>query len=120
MTGSEQVRATCDIPRAERIARLNDRLRQTGQGGMITHTSGVAAIPGFTEMEMMCALASYDAFDIDNDPHGERDFGDIEIAGASVLWKIDYYDKDLLFASGDPADADVTERILLVMLPEEY
>jgi uncharacterized protein DUF3768 len=37
-----------------------------------------------------------------------------------VFWKIEYYDKDLQFRSPDPADPAVTERIITIMLAEEY
>jgi hypothetical protein len=36
------------------------------------------------------------------------------------MFKIDYYDKGLSFHSPDPADPTVTERIITVMLAEEY
>ena len=119
MTGSEQAQCACDIPRAEQIAQLNDKLRKTGRGGTRALTRGVRALPGFLPSLLLAQLAAYDSFDADNDPHGERDFGDIDIAGTNVLWKIDYYDTALQFGSADPADASVTERVLTVMLPEE-
>ena len=67
-----------------------------------------------------CGVQTTDGFDEDNDPHGERDFGDIDWNGVSLLWKIDYYDSDMLYASPDPADAAVTQRVLTVMLASEY
>jgi len=36
------------------------------------------------------------------------------------MFKIDYYDKDLNFHSPDPADPTVTERIITIMLADEY
>ena len=83
-------------------------------------TRGVRTLPGFLPTELLAKLAAYDSFDVDNDPHGERDFGDIEIAGTTALWKIDYYDPSLTYGSDDPADPDKTQRVLTVMLPEEY
>lgn len=108
------------VPRAEAIARLNDELRQAGQGGPIVVTRGVKFLPGFCPVALMAALGAYNEFDEDNDPHGERDLGDIELFGASLLWKIDYYDKALEYGSPDPADASVTTRVLTVMLMAEY
>jgi hypothetical protein len=69
---------------------------------------------------LLAALRDYHSFDADNDPHGERDFGDLDHLGAELLWKVDYYDKQLTFASPDPADEAVTIRVLTVMLAEEY
>lgn len=120
MSGSEQPNFAHDLPRAERIARLNDRLRIDGLDGRILVTRGVQSLPGFTTMALVQALRSYDGFDIDNDPHGERDFGDLEVCGADLLWKIDCYDRELVWASPDPADPEVTIRVLTVMLAEEY
>ena len=120
MTGSEQARCACDTPRAEQIARLNDELRKYGTGGAIMLTRGVREMAGFEPAALLRQLSAYDSFDIDNDPHGERDFGDIELGGTSLLWKIDYYDLTMQYASPDPADAKVTKRVLTVMLPEEW
>ena len=119
MITSEQERCAL-VPRAEQIARLNDALRQRGEGGGILLTRGVQTLDGFCPLELMAALAGYDGFDPDNDPHGERDFGDLELFGADLLWKIDYYDPDCRYGSDDPADPKLTVRILTVMLAEEY
>ena len=108
------------VPRAEAIARLNDKLRQTGTGGVIVVTSGVRALPDFDAALLLHALVAYNGFDADNDPHGERDFGDVQLAGTYLLWKIDGYDLDMLYGSPDPADPSVTHRVLTVMLPSEY
>lgn len=120
MTGNERAQCACDTPRAEQIAQLNDQLRKTGRGGAIMLTRGVRALPGFLPTELLAELASYDSFDTDNDPHGERDFGDIDVAGTNLLWKIEYFDISMTYASDDPADPTKTQRVLTVMLPEEY
>ena len=108
------------LPRAETIAQLNDQLRKTGFGGIVMVTRGVARLPGFDAAALSAALAAYDKFDADNDPHGERDLGDLTLWGADLLWKIDYYDANLEFGSDDPANASITRRVLTVMLSEDY
>lgn len=108
------------IPRAETIARLNDALRQHGRGGAVMVTRGVRTLPLFEPAELVQALASYNSFDPDNDPHGERDFGDLTLFGHDLLWKIDYYDPSLRYGSDDPADPSKTQRVLTVMLASEY
>lgn len=119
MLGSEQVHIA-QLPRAELIARLNDKLRKEGRGGQLVVTSGVYGLAGYDSRTLLKALAEYDAFDADNDPHGERDFGDIQVFGTDLLWKIDYYDVQSEFGSPDPADESVTTRVLTVMLEREY
>ena len=109
------------VMRAARIARHNDILRQRGEGGVIVVTLGARALPSFDAPSLLLMLQTYDGFDEDNDPHGEHDFGDVEWPGGiSLLWKIDYYDEQMEYASPDPANAGATKRILTVMLASEY
>lgn len=100
---------------AETIARLNAQLRKTGEGGTIVVTQGVLALKGFDRSILAAALANYDEFDVDNDPHGEGDFGDFSLFETDIYFKIDYYDPDLKFGSDDPANALRTHRVLTVM-----
>ena len=106
--------------RAAEIARLNDELRTTGEGGQILVTRRVKALAAFNIEELLQALAAFDRFDPFNDPHSEHDFGDVDLWGAELLWKIDYYAPDLLFGSDDPANPTITHRVLTVLLAEEY
>lgn len=108
------------LPRTEAIALLNDNLRRTGTGGTIMITRGVAVLPGFDRHQLAEALAAYEAFDADNDPHGERDFGTVTLWGAKLLWKIDYYDAELKFGSEDASNPEVTKRVLTVMAAAEW
>lgn len=119
MIASNQDRCA-QLPRAEQIAQLNDVLRKAGEGGAIIVTRAVRSLNGFCHLALVAQLAEYDRFDLDNDPHGERDFGDLELFGADLLWKIDYYDRDCRFGSDDPADAQQTRRVLTVMLADEF
>lgn len=121
---TNQVHSLADhqqVPRAERIARLNDVLRKSGQGGVIVVTQGVRTLSEFEAETLLTMLQLVNDFDPDNDPHGERDFGSLEFGdGTDLLWKIDYYDNDMIYASPDPADPAVTKRVLTVMLASEY
>ena len=117
---SEPANTHVQTPRAEAIAQLNDKLRRHGHGGSIMITRGVHNLQGFCPLALHAALAHYEGFDRHNDPHGERDFGDLTLFGADLLWKIDYYDKALAYGSEDPADPAITHRVLTIMLASEY
>jgi hypothetical protein len=66
------------------------------------------------------AVAEDTAFTEDNDPHGERSFGTVEVQGVKLLWKIDLYDTAYEWASPDPAAKNLTRRVLTIMLPSDY
>lgn len=119
MTASEQ-QSLARTPSAARIAQLNDKLRMTARGGQIVVTRGVADLPGFDAAVLMAALAAFDSFDEANNPRGERDFGGVDLWDAELLWKVDYFDNELTGASPDPTDDSVTQRVLTLMLAEEY
>ena len=83
-------------------------------------TQGIQQLGVINHLEMMQAIRRYDAFNQDNDPYGEHDFGTIDVKGHRAFWKIDYYDVDMEMGSADPADPSVTCRVLTVMLANEY
>lgn len=84
------------VPRAEAIALLNDTLRKTGTGGSVMITQNLRRVTGFDPAILAKALADYTGFDADNDPHGERDFGDMTLWGYDLIWKIDLYEKKVV------------------------
>ncbi|WP_456738298.1 MULTISPECIES: DUF3768 domain-containing protein [unclassified Bradyrhizobium] len=59
-------------------------------------------------------------FTQENDPHGEHDFGSLDLVGRKFFWKIDYYDEDMRSGSEDPSDPKRTVRVLTLMLSSEY
>ena len=99
-------------------------------------TVGFRSLPEADQSQVRELIETYDAFDEDNDPHGERDFGTIyQLSDGSwtterprlredererVFWKLDYYDRAMRFASDDAADAAQTRRVLTIMLSDEY
>ena len=44
----------------------------------------------------------------------------LTVDGRRIIFKIDYYDRDLAYHSPDASDPAVTERVMTVMLAEEY
>ena len=83
-------------------------------------TVGVIALGAKRQMAILTAIAAFDAFDPDNDPYGEHDFGALTVEGTRILFKIAYLDRGLTGHSPDPAEPTVTARVLTVMLAEEY
>ena len=65
-------------------------------------------------------IAVYDDFCHANDPYEEHDFGSFEVDGHKLFFKIDYLDKSRCYHSPDPSDPSVTERVITIMLAEEY
>jgi hypothetical protein len=120
-----------------RIARLNDLARKAmGVACTAVATVGFRSLPDADQSRVHEMIETYEAFDEDNDPHGERDFGTIYQLGDGqwtterprsrhdererVFWKFDYYDRDLQFGSEDAANPAVTRRVLTIMLADEY
>ncbi|WP_243375060.1 DUF3768 domain-containing protein [Microvirga solisilvae] len=103
-----------------RVRGLNDQLRKHHIGGRVVMTRGIAALGQEMVMRINQAVRAFDAFGPENDPYGEHDFGTVQVEGHVVMFKIDYFDLDLQYASPDPADPNVTCRVLTLILAEEY
>jgi hypothetical protein len=104
------------------IRDLNDDFRRAtrNRDAHVVITRGVSAFgPGFA-LQAYDAVRAFDAFTDDNDPHGEHDFGEFEVEGRQLFWKIDYYDKEMEHGSDDPADPDLTTHVITIMLAEDY
>ena len=106
--------------RATRIRELNDAFRMSFLGGRVVVTASIAALGDDRCATIFEAVRSFDSFDRDNDPHGQHDFGAFTDDGDQVYWKIDYYDRECVYGSEDPADPQKTTRVLTIMLAEDY
>lgn len=104
----------------DHIRMLNDQLRRNLLLGKAVMTPGVAALGTDAVQRLVQTIAVFDDFCTANDPHGEHDFGAFDFDGVEVFFKIDYFDKDFRFHSPDPGDPAVTERVITLMLAEEY
>ncbi len=104
----------------ERIRDLNDDLRQHLLSGGAVITPGVAALDQEILDRIVQTIVVFDDFCEANDPYEEHDFGAFDVDGTTIFFKIDYYDKTLTHGSPDPADPAVTERIITIMLADEY
>ena len=104
----------------EAIRALNDELRQNLTIGTAFITVGVAALGAEAVARIVKTIAVYDDFCHANDPYEEHDFGSFEVDGQTIFFKINYLDKALASHSPDPTDPSVTERVITIMLAEEY
>ena len=104
----------------DRIRTLNDDFRKQLTGGKAVMTLGVAALGPEVVQRVVQVLTCFDDFHHACDPYSEHDFGSFELDGNRFFFKIDYYDKTLTAGSPNPADPDVTERVITLMLAEEY
>lgn len=107
---------------ANTIQKLNDKFRRKvilgRQDAFVT--SGVAALGWEAVQRIVKTVETFDDFYHCNDPHAEHDFGSFDAEGQMIFFKIDYYNKSLSGLSPDPADPEVTVRIITVMLAGEY
>ena len=99
---------------------LNDWFRCTLEGGAVLLTAGIVALSNETQARIIEAVRTFDDFTHDNDPHGEHDFGALDVEGERIFFKLDYFDLTGAMHSDDPADPSKTERVLTIMLASEY
>ena len=102
------------------IATLNDKFRKTFTGGQVLLTAGIAAMSSEDKANIISLVQNFNDFNDDNDPYGEHDFGSFDYKGEKILWKIDYYDLNNQYHSENPANPDITNRVLTIMTVYEY
>ncbi len=102
------------------IKTLNDNFRKTFTGGQVLLTAGINAKPTDDVANILSMVRDFNKFTPDNDPYGEHDFGSFDYKCDKIFWKIDYYDLNNQYLSANPADPDITNRVLTIMLAEEY
>ena len=102
------------------VRELNDAFRTSGQGGRVLITQGIRAKGEEFVARVLEQVRTFAAFTKDNDPYGEHDFGNFELEGETIFFKIDYYNKSLDGGSENPTDPAQTTRVLTIMLAEEY
>ena len=102
------------------IKTLNDNFRKTFTGGKVMLTVGINAKSQDDITQILNQVRCFNNFTPDNDPYNEHDFGSFDYNGEKIFWKIDYYDKNYQYLSEDPSNPEVTNRVMTVMLAEEY
>lgn len=105
----------------KKVAALNDSLRKTFTGGRVLLTIGFRSLPEDEQAEVLQKVRAFNYFTQDNDPYHEHDFGSVTSSrGTQVFWKIDLYDINDEFYSPQPDDPTQTNRVMTILLAEEY
>ena len=145
---TEKMTAEEQEARTKRIAELNDAVRTNigspFNSGRVMVTQGVHGLDEDERRKLLTAVRN--GWDRGDDPYGEHDFGCVfrtvrRDKGVTVVswtsedlphleggdarrrafFKIDYYAKgDDMHGSEDPSDPAKTDRVLTIMLGEEY
>ena len=102
------------------IKTLNDSFRRTFSGGRVMLTCGIRAKSQSEQTEILNQVRCFNDFTTANDPYNEHDFGSFNYKGEQIYWKIDYYDKNYQYCSEDPYNPNITNRVMTIMLAEEY
>ena len=102
------------------IKTLNDNFRKTFSGGRVMLTCGINAKSQSEQAEILNQVRYFNNFTTANDPYNEHDFGCFNYKGEQIYWKIDYYDKNYQYCSEDPSNPNITNRVMTIMLAEEY
>ena len=103
-----------DKTRSEETARRNDIARQLSLG--VTVTNRAAKLPDLEGL--LRSVRTYNDFTEKNDPYQAHDMGFFEWRGERVVWKIDYYNRELSCYE-DPT-LPTCQRVLSVMCAYEY
>lgn len=102
------------------IKTLNDNFRRSFTGGKVMLSHGILFKSTADKAEIIELVQKFNNFTTANDPYNEHDFGSFDYKGSKIFWKIDYYDKNYQYLSENPANPDVTNRVMTVMLASEY
>jgi hypothetical protein len=102
------------MDKAQRIQALNDVLRRSFVGGKVVMTSALASRDEAYIANVLTAVRQFNSFNANNDPYNEHDLGVFDHKSERIMWKIDYYDKAMEYGSEDPANPDVTTRVLTI------
>lgn len=112
------------IDRTARIRALNDQFRRFPREGVIMLSQGIQALQESdlaAFLGLIMAIQEYDAFEPGSDPYQEHDMGALGGPnGEKVFWKIDYYNHAMDAGSADPANPELTKRVMTIMLASEY
>jgi len=102
----------------KKIADTNDAIRKALPAVSPPHklllSHDVSRLDPDEILILLMAVRNFDDFNKGNNPHKERDMGEISLFGDRFFWKFDYYDDEF---EGFKEDGN---RALMVMRASEY
>ena len=108
------------MPNVSEIAKLNDAFRVNPSLGTLILTEGIRNNTHDDITTIINKVRTFDDFNKDNNPYGEKDFGAFDFKGKKIFWKIDYYDREFLFLSPNASKPRLTNRVMTIMYADEY
>ena len=102
------------------IAIINDNFRKSFINGEVLLSASIAAMSSEDKANIISMVQNFNDFTPSNDVYGEHDFLSIDYKGNKIFAKIDYYDLNYEFMSENPANPDITNRVLTILLSCEY
>ena len=108
------------MPNTNEIALQNDNFRKHLSQGTLVLTQGIRSNTKEDLEAIITKVRTFDTFDENNDPYGERDFGAFDYKGKKIFWKIDNYDQEFLYLSPDVSNPRLTNKVMTIMYAEEY
>ena len=106
--------------KTEMILELNDSFRTSFIGGKVMLTLGIRAKSDIEQTEILERVVNFNDFNKNNDVYGEHDYLLFDYKGEKIIAKIDYYDQNYRYMSENPADPTITNRVMTIMLADEY
>ena len=108
------------MPNTNEIALQNDNFRKHLSQGTLVLTQGIRSNTKEDLEAIITKVRTFDTFDENTHPHGERDFGAFDYKGKRLFRKIDYSDQKSPYLWPDVSNPSVTNRALTIMYAEEY
>ena len=99
-----------------RIRALNDAFRQEPKASNVYLSLEIARLGETKLKELFAKLKAYSSFTIKTDPEGDHSSGVLELGQSKIEWEIDYWDLDEEDDSPDPSNAEVTTRIMNMVM----
>ena len=104
----------------ERIRLPDSGLKQTMEGGIAVISPGIAALGPSTVKRLFQTISIFDDYCAVKEPHLPGQFIPFDFDGTEIIFRIDYVYKTASRHPPTPLELQATERIVTIMLAEEY